>query len=262
MPASDAVLFGCVRRVACPTTVWSDTRDNRAGCARPVRANDRARPRRDRVDLHHWNSDRPAASNHSAAFLGISVGTQLHAVVGAHWETLNSGRLRSRVGTMLALPVVVNRVTERGIATFVAGDHAGPVEPWRGGTLAIFVPPGHTDECGDFCQRALASGAVKRFITARSAKTWPEADFAARGAAYRLDRRGQCEAVKLHDGHREIPLSAKRRPPLRFCASQSRAGIASLPKPRPCLRQTASSCMQNDRGLSLCASPCPSSYGW
>jgi hypothetical protein len=108
--------------------------------------------------------------------------------------------------TLVSLPALVNRITEHNIARLIAGDRTGPIEPWRGGTLAIFVRPSHTDECGDFCQRALSSGAVKRFIVARSAQTWPEADLAARGASYRLERRDQCDAAKLRDGLREIPV--------------------------------------------------------
>jgi hypothetical protein len=116
------------------------------------------------------------------------------------------------VVAMLAIPAIANHLVERKVAALVAGDRTASPKAWQGGTLALFVRPGLVEACGDVCQRALASGAAQRVIIARSAKTWPEPDFAARGTAYRLERREYCDAAEVRDGHREVPVEPQAEP--------------------------------------------------
>src|SRR5262249_22956014 len=66
--------------------------------------------------------------------------------------------------SMVAIPGLLNIWTELNVAILVNYDRTSPIPKWEGGTLAIFKPAGHDVYCGDFCQRALVSGAVSRFM--------------------------------------------------------------------------------------------------
>src|SRR5215470_4054865 len=89
--------------------------------------------------------------------------------------------------SMVAIPLLLSIWPKADVAVLVGFDKTDPIPKWEGGTLAIFKPAKHDIDCGDFCQRALVSGAVSRFMVASFAKTWPDADFAANGVAYRLE---------------------------------------------------------------------------
>lgn len=130
-----------------------------------------------------------------AAFLALGIGSWVgpFAVVPA---------------VMLGLPALSNIRIEREVASLVAGDRAEPVEPWRGGTLAIVVDSTRSEPCDDFCQRALVSGAVQTFLVARSPRL-PEFDASVVGTAYRLERRDRCDPADIRESWRDYPIAPK-----------------------------------------------------
>lgn len=110
-------------------------------------------------------------------------------------------------------PVLLNASADREAQTLAGGDMAGDVKAFSGRSIAIFVRPTHSEECLEFCQRALVSGAVDTFIVARSTATWPEPDIDASGTAYRLEKRPTCDSVKIRDGVTDYPVAPDSPPP-------------------------------------------------
>lgn len=107
---------------------------------------------------------------------------------------------------MYFAPFLLNRSADAEAFGLVAGDLDTRPAPFSGRSLAIFVKPRHDDDCLDFCQRALISGAVGTFIVARP-QSWPEPDFSQEGTGYWLEERANCEPRKLRDNTRGYPVA-------------------------------------------------------
>jgi len=110
-------------------------------------------------------------------------------------------------------PGLLNAAADKEAQALAGADMADGARPFAGRSIAVFVPPTHSEECLDFCQRALVSGAVETFLVARSSKTWPEPDFDASGTAFRLVNRPTCDAVKIRDKVRDFPVAPDAPPP-------------------------------------------------
>ncbi len=110
------------------------------------------------------------------------------------------------IAAMFIVPVVHNMFASQEARALVESDKTDGVMPFAGQSLAIFVKPRHSQECLDFCQRALVSSGVKTFIVASSDKTWPHIDLGAQGTAYFLEKRPSCEPVKLRDKVSDYPV--------------------------------------------------------
>lgn len=132
---------------------------------------------------------------------------------------------------MYYAPVLLNRTADERAFALVAGDIEGKPEAFAGRSLAIFVKPKHDNDCLDFCQRALISGAVETFIVARP-KTWPEPDFSEEGVGYWLEKRQSCEPRKLRDNTRGYPVALQEpsaAPAMRLLAASGTC-LVSGPK--------------------------------
>jgi hypothetical protein len=110
-------------------------------------------------------------------------------------------------------PDLLNAAAEKEAQALTGSDIGDGPAPFAGRSIAVFVAPTHSEDCLDFCQRALVSGAVDAFFVARSKKTWPEPDFDAAGTAYRLENRASCDAVKIRDNARDYPVAPDAPPP-------------------------------------------------
>lgn len=104
-------------------------------------------------------------------------------------------------------PEVLNAAADREAQALFSGDRDVGVKSFDGRSIAIFVRPSHTEDCLDFCQRALVSGAVDTFIVARSSSAWPEPDPDAAGTAYRLEQRPTCDSMKIRDKVKDYPVA-------------------------------------------------------
>jgi hypothetical protein len=142
-------------------------------------------------------------------------------------------------------PGLLNAAADKEAQALAGADMADGARPFAGRSIAVFVPPTHSEECLDFCQRALVSGAVETFLVARSSKTWPEPDFDASGTAFRLVNRPTCDAVKIRDKVRDFPAARSGAAPEDCGRHMSRRGATG----RTRCRRHPSLCRDGRRSL-------------
>ncbi|HHI81749.1 MAG TPA: hypothetical protein ENJ99_01210, partial [Rhizobiales bacterium] len=117
------------------------------------------------------------------------------------------------VGLLAIVPYMQNRKLDEIALEQLAGDRNKITGPVKLDTLAVVYPKAYYQKgtCGDFCQRALLNGVVRRMIMVRQDMPGRLPGDETIGKSFRIERRQKCPPINLEDGIGNLSIPGEKR---------------------------------------------------